>query len=169
MSGPTQDIDFNGTQKIAANLIASTFCNSGTEAFLNAQADLMKGVETAMTQWLHRRQEGIEEAYRLMTRVRHSHDVTDIWKAQQDWAAGALQRLAADVTTYPALLASAGQRVGEATAQSVGEVAKEAKQQLVEAQQRMTDVVAPKPAPGRAGRAASEGARPSASEEAHPH
>lgn len=169
MSGPTQNSDSNGTQKLAANVIASTLCNSGTEAFLNAQADLMKGVETAMTEWLHRRQEGIEEAYRLIARVRDSRDVTDILKAQQEWAAGALQRLAADVTTYPTLLANAGQRVGEATAQSVGDAAREAKQQLVEVPQRMTDVVTQKPPAGRAGRAASEAARPSASEEAHPH
>ena len=169
MSGPTQNIDFNGTQKIAANLIASTFCNSGTEAFLNAQADLMKGVETAMTEWLHRRQEGIEEAYRLIARVRDSRDVTDILKAQQDWAAGALQRLAADVSTYPALLAGAGQQVSEAMAQSVGEAAKEATQQLAEVPQRMTEVAAQRPTAGRAARAAGEVARPPASEDAHTH
>lgn len=165
MSGPTQDFDFNGTQKIAANVIASTLCNSGTEAVLNAQAELMKGVESAMTEWLHRRQEGIEEAYRLMARMRDSRDVTDILKAQQDWAAGALQRLAADVSTYPALLAKAGQRVGEATAQSVEEVAKEAKQQLVEVQQQ----VPAKAMVGRAARGASSETRPSAGEDVHTH
>lgn len=169
MSGPTQDIDFSATRKIAANLIASTFCNSGTEAFLSAQADLMKGVETAMTEWLHRRQEGIDEAYRLIARVRDSRDITDILKAQQDWAAGALQRLAADVSTYPALLAKAGERVGEATAQTVGDAAKEAKQQLVQVPQRMTEVAAAtQKAAGRAARAAGEGAR-AAGEEAQPH
>jgi len=84
-------------------------------------------------------------------------------------ARGAPQHRAADVTTYPALLAKAGERVSEATAQNVGDAAEEAKQQLVEMPQRVADVVAQKPAGGKAARAAGETARPAASEEAHPH
>jgi hypothetical protein len=168
MSGPTRDIDFSGTQKMAANLIASAFCHGGTEAFLDAQADLLKGVETAMTEWVHRRQEAIEEAYRLMTRLRDSRDVNDIWNAQQEWATGAWQRLAADVATYPALFANAGQRVGEAAVDSVEQAAAQTKE-IAEVPQRVAEVVAPKMA-GRAGRvAASEAAKTPAGEEAAAH
>src|SRR5579862_5975075 len=100
MAGATQSLDFAETQKIAAHLIASTVCNDGTQAFLEAQSDILKGVETAMAEWLQRRQEAIADVHRLVERVRDSRDVSEIWKAQQDFAAGALQRFAADIATY---------------------------------------------------------------------
>ena len=155
MAEPTHDLDFTETRKIAANLIATTFCNGGTEAFLDAQTDLLKGVENAATAWLHRRQEAIAETYRLLARVRDSRDVLDIWKAQQDWATGALQRLAADMSSYPTLIANAGQRAGEAAKQGVGEAMKAATQTVAEAAQRSAEVL-PKPLSGRAGRATAE-------------
>lgn len=172
MAGPTQDIDFNDTQKIAANLIASTLCTGGTEAFLDAQADLLKGVETAMGEWLRRRQEAIAETQRLVARLRESRDVGEIWKAQQEWASGALQRFAADVSAYPALFANAGRRGGEATAQGVAVAAQETRQAAAEVGRRAADVL-PRPPGGKLGKAAStELARPPAApaaEEAHAH
>jgi hypothetical protein len=164
MAELTHDLDFTETRKIAANLIATTFCNGGAEAFLDAQADLLKGVENAAAAWLHRRQEAISETYRLLARVRDSHDVLDIWKAQQDWAAGALQRLAADMSSYPTLLAHAGQRAGEAAQQGVGEAVKAATQTVAEAAQRSTEVLTkPLSRAGRAAAAAAE-AKPVADE-----
>jgi hypothetical protein len=164
MAEPT-DIDFTETRKIAANLIATTFCNGGTEAFLDAQADLLKGVENATNAWLHRRQEAIADAYRLLVRMRDSRDVLDIWKAQQDWATGALQRLAADMSSYPTLLANAGQRAGEAAKQGTDATVKAATQTVAETTQRGAEVLA-KPLSGRAGRvaAAAGEAKPSGEE-----
>ncbi|MBV9757348.1 MAG: hypothetical protein JO047_09865 [Alphaproteobacteria bacterium] len=155
MAEPIHDLDLTETRKIAANLIATTFCNGGTEAFLEAQADLLKGVETATTAWLHRRQEAIAETYRLLARMRDSRDVLDIWKAQQDWASGALQRLAADVSSYPSLIANAGQRAGEAARQGVNDAVTAATGTVAEAAQRSAEVL-PKPLPARAGRGAAE-------------
>ncbi len=128
MPDPTQGIDFAETQKIATNMLASTLCNSGAEALLDAQADLLKGVSNAMTEWLHRRQEAIAQTYRLVERMRESLDVSEIWKAQQEWAAAAMQRFAADVTAYPGLFATAGQRAGEALRQSATEAASDTDQ-----------------------------------------
>lgn len=167
MAEPIHDIDLTETGKVAANLIATTFCNSGTEAFLDAQTDMLKGFETATTQWLRRRQEAIADTYRLLARMRDSRDVLDIWKAQQDWASGALQRLAADVSSYPALLANAGRRAGEAAQQGVTETAKAAVQTVAEATQRSAEVLA-KPISGRAGRgAAAAETRPSEEMQTH--
>lgn len=175
MADPTHDVNFGETRKIAANLIATTFCNGGTEAFLDAQADLLKGFETATTAWLHRRQEAIADTYRLLARMRDSRDVLDIWKAQQDWATGAMQRLAADISSYPALLANAGQRAGEAANQGAAETVKAATQAVAEvaqrgaeAVQRGTEVLA-KPLPSRAVRAAAAAESKPAGEEMQTH
>ena len=165
MVEPIHDIDLIGTRKIAANLIATTLCNGGTEAFLDAQADLLKGFETAATQWMQRRQEAIADTYRLLARMRDSDDVLDIWKAQQDWATGALRRLAADVNSYPTLLVNAGQRAGEAARQGAGETVKAATQVVAEVAQRGAEVaqrsaeVLPKPLSSKA-RAATVVAEP---------
>lgn len=162
MAGSIQEIGFNEGQKIAANLIASTLCSGGTEALLDAQADLLKNVQTAMTGWLHRRQEAIADAHRLVTRMRESRDVTEIWKAQQEWAAGALQRFAADATVYPALFATAGRRATEATRESIAPAAEPPRQAVVEVARRAVEPF-PKPPAGRPGKAVStEVAKPPA-------
>ena len=169
MAEPNHDFDLTGTRKIAANLIATTFCNGGTEAVLDAQADLLKGFETAATQWVHRRQEAIADTYRLLARMRDSRDVLDIWKAQQDWAAGAMHRLAADMSSYPTLLVNAGQRAGEAAKQGMDDSVNAANQAVAEVAQRGTEVVQraaevlPKPLSSRARAAATE-AKPAGEE-----
>jgi hypothetical protein len=72
MSRPRQDIDFIAPSQIAANLIATTFCNACAEALLDAQADMLKGVETAVTELLRRRQEAIFDAQRVVAHMRKS-------------------------------------------------------------------------------------------------
>jgi len=122
MDESTQNIDLGKAQKAAAALIASTLCNGATEAFLGAQAGLLRGVETAMTEWLHRREEAIADAHRLVARMQESRDISEMWNAQQEWAVGALRRFAADATVYPTLFTAAGWRASETTKQSVAEV-----------------------------------------------
>jgi hypothetical protein len=60
---------------------------------------------------LRRRKEAIADAYRLVARMRESRDVSDIWNAQQEWAAAATRRLATDMTFYSALFTADGWRV----------------------------------------------------------
>jgi hypothetical protein len=122
MDESTPNIDLAKAQKTAADLIAATFCSGATEAFLGAQAGLLKGAETVITEWLRRRKEAIADAHRLVARVRESRDVSDIWNAQLEWAAGARPRLATDVTLYSALFTADGWRVSETTKESVVEV-----------------------------------------------
>lgn len=133
MSGPVQEIDFNETQKFAADLFASTWCNGGADMFLEAQADLLKNLESAMAGWLHRRQQAIAEAHRLLERLRDSRDVIAIWNAQQEWANGALQRFAADVAAYPSLFPGAGQGRDEAAGAGRAAVSERAKKPAVAA------------------------------------
>jgi hypothetical protein len=172
MSGRTEDIDFAAPQRIAANLIASTLCSDRTEALLDAQADMLKGVGTAMTEWLQRRQEALLDAQRLVARMRESRDIAEIWRAQQDWAAGALQRFAADMSTYPALLATSGRRVAEETKRTAAEVAQPAKPSPVEPAPRFAEPSKPvtaRPPRAVAGESARESARAATQEEAHAH
>ena len=129
MAGSAQTPDFAETQKIAANMIASTMCNSGAEALLNAQSDMLRNLQSPLTDWMHRRREAIDDAYRLMERMRDSRELNEIVKAQQDWAAGAMQRFAADMAAYPSLFANSGQRVTQEAAEAtsvVGEMARRA-------------------------------------------
>lgn len=156
MSAPNQQIDFAETQKVAANLIASTFCNRGAEAFLEAQFNLLKGVETALAQWLQRRHDSIEASYKLMARLRDSRDVKDIWKAQQDWAAGALQRLAADVSSYPAPFGASAPRASEAMKTAgLEESARDTRENVPETPKRAVEAPA-KPIAAKAVRAPDE-------------
>ena len=157
----TQNIDLAKAQKAVAALIASTFRSGATEAFLDAQAGLLKGVETVMTEWLHRREEGIADAHRLVARMQESRDVSEIWTAQQEWAVGALRRFATDVTVYPALFTAAGWRVSDTTKESVAEVAPRGSDGL------------PKPAVAKFSKniasEATKGPVSRAGEEVHPH
>ena len=161
MDESTQNIDLAKAQKTVAALIASTFCNGATGAFLDAQAGLFKGVETVMTDWLRRREEAIADAQRLVARMQESHDVSEILNAQQEWAAGALRRFAADVTVYPTLFTTAGWRVSETTKETVADVTPRGSEVL------------PKPAVAKVPRnIASEAAKAPVSrvsEEVHPH
>ncbi|HUB47108.1 MAG TPA: hypothetical protein VMB73_19160 [Acetobacteraceae bacterium] len=81
MDESTQNIHLAKAQKTVAALIASTLGSGATEAFLDAQAGLFKGVETVMTEWLHRREEAIADAQRLVARMQESRDVREIWNA----------------------------------------------------------------------------------------
>ena len=155
------NIDLAKVQKTAADLIASTLRSGAAEAFLDAQAGLLKGVEMVMTEWLHRREEAIADTHRLVARMQESRDVSEIWNAQQEWAVGALRRFATDVTVYPALFAAAGWRVSETTTESVAEVTP-----------RASDVLAKAPVAKVSKNIASEAAKvpvSRASEEVHPH
>jgi hypothetical protein len=161
MDQSTQNIDLTKAQETVTALIASTFCNGATEAFLDAQASLLKGVETVITEWVRRREEAIADAQRLVARMQESHDASQIWNAQQEWAVGALRRFATDVTVYPTLFTAAGWRGSETTKQSVAD-----------ATPRGSDVLS-KPAVAKVPKnVASDAAKAPVSrvsEEAHPH
>jgi hypothetical protein len=81
--------------------------NAGTETLLSIQADFLVGLESAMTEWLHRRHEAVLDAKRLVARLRETQDINDILRAQQEWMSGAFRRLAADAAGLQSALAFA--------------------------------------------------------------
>jgi len=96
MAQAGQPISLAEQQNAAASFFASTIFNPGTETLLGIQADFLVGLESAMTEWLHRRHEAVLDAKRLITRLRETQDINDILRAQQDWMSGAFRRMAAD-------------------------------------------------------------------------
>lgn len=99
MTETTAASDVAAQQKTAAAFIGSIL-NSGADPLLKAQADILVTVETTMTDWLHRRQEGLAETQTLVARLRTSSDPADFLKAQQEWISGAIRRLSADAAAY---------------------------------------------------------------------
>ena len=95
-------------QKAAAGLFGSMI-NSTTEPLLKAQADLLSSVETTITAWLRRRQEGVVETQALVTRLRANHDPAEFVAIHQEWVSGTFRRLSADAVDYQ----SAAQQLAE--------------------------------------------------------
>jgi hypothetical protein len=92
----TQKIDSADQARTTAAFPGDAFFGRSPDALLKAENDLLAGAETAMSEWLHRRREAVSDARRLFARIRESRDLSDVFKAQQDWMNGALRRLADD-------------------------------------------------------------------------
>jgi hypothetical protein len=91
-----------GEQQNAATAFIGTVLNSGADPMLKAQADLLDSVGTAMTDWLQRRQEAVVDAQRLIAQLQAVSSPAEMLKAQQEWMAGAFQRMNADAIAYQA-------------------------------------------------------------------
>lgn len=96
----TPTTDFADSARTATVFLRSTLLNQGSEALLRAESEFLTGAEATITEWLHRRREAILDTQRLLARVRESHDVSDVLKAQQDWMAETFRRLADDAQSY---------------------------------------------------------------------
>jgi hypothetical protein len=63
---------------------------------LNAQADLLAGAETTVTNWLHRRHEAIVDTQQLIADMQTRANPAAAFKAQQEWMTRSFRRLVAD-------------------------------------------------------------------------
>ena len=72
----------------------------GAEAVLAAQDEWLTAMEGAVTGWLHRRREGLQQLRQSFERVPRCHTVADFAKLQQEWTAGATRRLAGDLAAW---------------------------------------------------------------------
>jgi len=93
-------IDLAEQARAAASVLGSALFNPGTEVLLKSEAEFLASAESTMVEWLHRRREAVLDAQRLFVRMRECRDLTDLFNAQQDWVAGAFDRLAADAESY---------------------------------------------------------------------
>jgi hypothetical protein len=96
----TTTIDFAGQAKTAADFFKFTLFGWGAESVLRAESELLADAETTMAKWLQRRREAVLDTQRLVVQMRESRDLSDVFKAQQDWMAGAFRRLAEDAEGY---------------------------------------------------------------------
>lgn len=79
-----------------ADLTPADALEWGIGPLLNAQADLLAGVEATVTDWLHRRHEAVVDTQQLIARVQTVSGPADALKAQQEWMSRSFRRLAAD-------------------------------------------------------------------------
>lgn len=92
-------------QPAEAAAFAATLYSETAESVLETQSSLLRGVEEATLGWLERRREAVDETERLLTRMVDCRSLDDLLEAQQNWVAGALQRLALDSVSFnPALV-----------------------------------------------------------------
>jgi hypothetical protein len=98
-------------QRVATALLASAL-SAGAEPMLKAQADLLVGVESTMTGWLHRRREAVVNTQRLVGRLHGSTDPGELLKVHQEWASGVFDRLAADAAAYQSVTLQLMDRAG---------------------------------------------------------
>ncbi|CAH2599896.1 conserved protein of unknown function [Rhodovastum atsumiense] len=82
------------------NFSANPALKGQASAFLRTQADVLDTIEPVLLDWFRRRRESIAEANRFVAAFEQSGNSPDLFKAQQEWAAGIFQRLAADVAAY---------------------------------------------------------------------
>lgn len=87
-------------QQKQAEAITSSVPDWGIGSLLNAQADMLAGAETTVTDWLHRRHEALVDTQQLIARIHAGTDLASALKAQQEWVSRSLRRLAADADAY---------------------------------------------------------------------
>jgi ribose 5-phosphate isomerase len=116
--------DLAEQQKALASMINTGFFADRTKDLLSVQADFLMGLENAITEWLNRRHEAIVDTQRLVSRLGDTQDPAEVWKAQQEWIANELHRLAADAAgcrqAASQVVAGLGRRI-EAATQGVAE------------------------------------------------
>ena len=83
-------------QRKQASAATNAVLDWGIGSLLNAQADLLAGAESAMTDWLHRRREAVVDARNLIAHMHVGVEPGEAVKAQQEWISRSLRRLAAD-------------------------------------------------------------------------
>jgi hypothetical protein len=96
----TLKTDFADQARTVHAFLGPTFVGPGVDMLFKAESDLLAGAESVMSEWLQRRRETISETQRLFARIRESHDLSDVFTAQQDWMAGAFRRLVDDMEYY---------------------------------------------------------------------
>jgi hypothetical protein len=144
MTQISQPFSLAEQQNAAATLLSSTLLNTGTETLLGLQADFLVGMESAMTEWLHRRHEAVLDTKRLIARIRESQDVNELLRAHQEWMAGSFRRMAADASSFQSALMFANR---------IGREAEEKSRIVAEAGASTAASASPKLQPANAGRA----------------
>jgi hypothetical protein len=99
MQSTPQKIDFAEQARSATAFLGSALFGQSADALFKVENDMLASAETVMTEWLQRRREAVSDTQRLFSRIRDSHDLSDVFKAQQEWMSGALRRLADDAET----------------------------------------------------------------------
>jgi Phasin protein len=78
----------------------------GAEAWLNAQSEILASLETLTQDWLQRRREGIAAASQALEHMSECRDPMEIFRIQQEWFTGAVQRASADASAFNSGFAS---------------------------------------------------------------
>jgi hypothetical protein len=79
----------------------------------DAQRELLSGAEAIWSDWLKRRSEAVEATSRSMQKIWECRNLAEVAQAQHDWLTGAVDRVAADLTSVASGTAILTRRVGE--------------------------------------------------------
>jgi hypothetical protein len=97
----TKTTDARQQQQNATAYLGSMLV-SGVEPALKAQASLLTGFQSAMTDWIQRRQETLVETQKLVARLGASTTPAELMSAQQEWVTSAFNAFAADAAALQA-------------------------------------------------------------------
>jgi hypothetical protein len=94
--------DFTGfaEQQIASNSLFNKPLFESFERACRMQTSRLDRLETVLTEALQRRRNGCEAMERFASQMRDAHDPSAMFKAQQEWFSGAVQRIFADVAAW---------------------------------------------------------------------
>jgi hypothetical protein len=87
-------------RQLQADFIPGSLFDWGAGPLLNAQADILAGAETTLTDWLRRRHEAVVDTRQLIACLHPGTDPGEALKAQRDWLSRSLRRMAADAEAY---------------------------------------------------------------------
>src|SRR5690242_8902875 len=95
-----QAFNFLEQQNALSSLWASPWLNSGAEALLDAQADVLTSLRASIGEWIDRRHAAIHDTKRLISRLQQGHELDNVLHAYQEWAERALERMATDLAAF---------------------------------------------------------------------
>jgi hypothetical protein len=107
------------------------------EPVLKAQADLLAGVQTILTDWIQRRQGAIVDTQKLVARLGTSTSPADVMSAQQEWVTSTFQSFAADASAIQASAMQLAERA-QAWSQHGAELAQKVAPQAADAARALT-------------------------------
>ena len=87
-----------GQERAAQELGSMTA--GAADTWMEAQAALFNHVDMLARRWLERRREALDAARESLEEMRHCRDLAEIFRIQQDWLRGSMQRIGSDFSEF---------------------------------------------------------------------
>ena len=76
---------------------AGATLSRANEVWMESQATFFEHFDEVARRWLDRRREALDSTRQSIDEIRRSGDIADVFRIQQQWVAGSMQRLTSDL------------------------------------------------------------------------